>query len=270
MVLVRQMRITRTFSRPDSHRPASLPPTSVVVAGDSDLTSLRRCLTSLAAQRYPGALQVIVLATPSSREELQVLTLISDRIRIADHEPGSDGVTIHLSPSAELQPAAIEAFVHHALEERAAGATVLPRLEMSGFADAMLVPLAHFFTLTFFPHAGSECVLRTGEEGEAVLIDGADLITEHRPARRPFAALALRGGARAAFGASMLVLFSATPLVALATGEFPWIVAAVIGVWLRLRTTVRTREPLGYALLHPVSVAAAVLAGPRRRADVGD
>jgi hypothetical protein len=270
MVLVRQMRITRTFSRPEGQVPPSLPAARVMIAADSDLNSLRRCLTSLAAQRYPGALEVTVLPAHSSPDDLQVLTLISDRIRIGDHETANDAVTVHLSPTTELVPEAIGALVHHALEERAAAATLLPRPVMKGVADAMLVPLAHFFTLTFFPRAKASCLLQTAEEGETVLIDGANLITEHRPPRRPFDALPLRGAARVAFGAGMLLLFSVTPLVALATGEFPWIVAAVTGLWLRLRTTVRTGEPLGYALLHPVAVAAAVLARPGRRADVGD
>lgn len=73
-----------------------------------------------------------------------------------------------------------------------------------------------------------------------------------------FAAVGGTGPRAVLIGLGLVALFTAPPLVAVATGHFAWIVAALMGIWLRFRTTARTGEPFGYALLHPLAVAVAV------------
>ncbi len=69
-----------------------------------------------------------------------------------------------------------------------------------------------------------------------------------------------RSTLRALFVAAMLIgLFVVPPVVAIATASFPWILATIIGLFLRLRTSVRSGEPLPLALLHPASILIAAI-----------
>lgn len=59
-------------------------------------------------------------------------------------------------------------------------------------------------------------------------------------------------------GAALLFLFTIPPGVALLTRSFPWVLATLLGLWLRLRSDVRGGHSPPWALAHPLSVAFAV------------
>lgn len=69
-----------------------------------------------------------------------------------------------------------------------------------------------------------------------------------------FAALGHSLPVAASSSAFLLALFVLPPVMLIATRHFPWLLATLLGLWLRLRTDVRGGHAPGWALLHPVSI----------------
>jgi len=56
----------------------------------------------------------------------------------------------------------------------------------------------------------------------------------------------------------LLLLFVGPPILLVTTTSFPALIATLLGIWLRVRTALRTGEEMFYSLLHPISILIAV------------
>jgi hypothetical protein len=227
------------------------------------------------------------------------LLIISPDPSIGPHEQLAEAATgeflYTVIVPAIHEPRAVAAAVAHALENDLELLAIVPRQRMETFAHRMLLPLPFFIeatcslwtaTSTRVPPGQGELLLVRRYRGDAgsgqseaegaplaqqgerrvevadgwTLAESAGCTTgDVSECLRFRLAPAARQGWSMAVGASLLFLFTLPPIAAALTRDFPWIVATVLGIWLRLRTTARTGEPFPFALLHPLS--AAVTAG---------
>ncbi len=103
----------------------------------------------------------------------------------------------------------------------------------------------------------------------ADMLDGSELVTcrMYRSAgeviegfsKNLFQAVGGTIGSAAGIGLVMTALFVAPPLMLFATSEFSWLIATLAGYWLRLRVASKFEPNLSAALVHPISIAMAVI-----------
>jgi hypothetical protein len=210
---------------------------------------------------------------------------------------------LFLSSDTILEPDAVATSVAHLARADLDTITLVPKPVLESAGEMLLVPLAHFLRFTPLPgvrslpygmqrHGTEAFVLvrrDVWDERAAARVSGMDagsgapgdgssrdellsgrFLARQRvlPDRGGFLATGGSSAARAALPALLLVsLFMLPPLAALLTGAFPWIVATILGLFLRLRVAIRTGEPLILTLLHPIAAVAAAVLLLRRNHD---
>lgn len=211
-------------------------------------------------------------------------------------------ILLFTSSNTVFEPDAVATSVAHLVREDMDMITLVPKPVLESAGEMLLVPLSYFLLFTPLPgfrhfpygtqrHGMDAFVLvrrEMWEKGATSHVSGTDggssapgdatsrdeLLSGRFLARQRVLLLEDRGGllaaggcstARAAVPALLLVsLFTLPPLAALLTGAFPWIVATILGLFLRLRVAIRTGEPLVLTLLHPIAASAAALLLLRR------
>jgi hypothetical protein len=194
-----------------------------------------------------------------------------------------------------LEPDAVATSVAHLIREDLDRITLVPRPVLQSAEEMLLVPLSYFLLFTPLPGFRSSSstpdpdhrepfVLihrRAWERDHTAAASSGD--DAHSPADAPLREEVLSGRfvarrrvrsdpANDLFGAGvasvprpaalavvLVSLFTVPPLAMLLTGAFSWMVATILGLFLRLRVAIRTGEPIILTLLHPIAALAAAL-----------
>ena len=165
----------REMPRLDPAPPATEPPAgpsvSVVIAARDEEADLPATLDCLLAQDEP-ALEVVVVEGGSRDRTAEVIDARAPRVRRIDEPPLPSGWVgknwacwngaratsgpwlLFLDADVRLHPAALSTALAWAQRERAALATIAPRLEMVGFWERLVLPFYVQMVLTYFraPH----------------------------------------------------------------------------------------------------------------------
>jgi hypothetical protein len=207
---------------------------------------------------------------------------------------------LFVSSDTVLEPDAVATVVAHLIREDLDTVTLIPRPVLESAAEMLLVPLAYFLLFTPLPGSrsfpyrslcdGVEAFVLSRREvwekraaGEVSDIDAGsradegmsrdELLSGRFHARRRVLPSAGGGTSEAKSSSAphaallallLATLFTVPPLAALLTGAFAWIVATILGLFLRLRIAIRTGEPLILTLLHPLAALAGALLLLRR------
>ena len=153
--------------RPPSDGEASDEMVSVVVAARNEEHDLGPTLDGLLAQDYPH-LEIVVVEGGSSDGTRDAALRRAPRVRIVDEPPLPDGWVgknwacwtgaratsgrwlLFLDADVRLHPAAVRTVLAWARTERAAVATIAPRVEMVGFWERTVLPFYVQMVLTYF------------------------------------------------------------------------------------------------------------------------
>lgn len=73
-----------------------------------------------------------------------------------------------------------------------------------------------------------------------------------------YAAVGASAPRAAGIAATLLLLFVAPPVLLIVNGSFSALLATLLGLWMRVRSAVRSGEEIFYSLLHPISILIAV------------
>ncbi|MGA7616651.1 MAG: hypothetical protein WBX15_15870 [Thermoanaerobaculia bacterium] len=301
LLLVRQakaIRSTIALASPGD----TLPSVSVILEATGSPSAMQAALRSLAAQKYPGEMQIALAAREEEAGELHTLRIAIPSVQIVDPAAAlaslSTDYVVLLDDRVLLDERAIAAIVTTSTRENLDVASVLPRATFHSTTGLLLIPLLRFVgTLT----GGTATRLRAGTVEPARLsggvlvaraefaplvngpralgqpleggsepglgtIEGSPVVRESASsadlARFQSRLAALTGGRTIAVFLSLILaaLFASPPVVAVIARDFPWIVATLIALWLRLRVAIRSGEPPEYALLFPLSFLLAPIA----------
>ena len=151
--------------------PVRSPSLSVVVPARNEERDVERCVRSLATQNYPS-LEVIVVDDQSSDDTPRILAKLDRELpslRVIEGSAPPDGwlgkpwalqqgalasrseLILFCDADVIYEPGALRRIVAGFLESEAEGVTVLPRLEMHGFWEHLLMVQLPFTAFTLIP-----------------------------------------------------------------------------------------------------------------------
>lgn len=275
-LLVVQFRNTDALRRLDrSDRAGTVETQEIHVHVDraANPAALELCLRSLLDQQLqPTRISVETGGDPELQEILNRFAAINPAVqRLSDPWP-AHGLTVRIPFPMVFTPDALTRAIHRMDEEDLDSLAVLPRIRAGSALDPVLAPLPRFSFLTFGSVGRAHTLTWTvvlerdpedGAERRAGEADGSTVVEtvsfEEFPTLSRLHLPWNGSGAATVSLVGAVTLFTLPPVMAILSGSFPWLIATIVGLWLRLRTDVRGGHSPALAFTNPLALPLALL-----------